>query len=109
MNGKSKDTSGIYILEIHGKLIMGLGDINLRNAVKRLLKEGHQKIVISLKHVKLLDSAGIGELVACMRSAMEKGAEIKLAEPSHKVRDILTRFPQNFEIFDSVDAATASF
>lgn len=105
----SREREQIRILEIHGQLILGLGDVVLRKAVEKLLKEERKKIIVHLKNVKYLDSAGIGELIACTRSAHEQGAEIKLAEPPRRIREILMRFSQVFDIFDTEKEAIDSF
>ena len=54
--------------------------------------------------VRTLDSAGIGELVACYKRAKEKDGTVKLLNPSGKVFDLLqlTKLEEVFELCDRV-------
>ena len=58
-----------------------------------------------------MDSAGLGELVACHKRANANGGNIKILRPSGKVADLLslTKITEIFEIFDDEGEALASF
>ena len=77
------------MVDISGKITIGEGDIVLREKVDELLDEGQTQIVLNLEKVTYMDSAGIGELVACYKRAKEKGGTVKLLDPSGKVLDLL--------------------
>ena len=58
-----------------------------------------------------VDSAGIGELVACYKRAIEAKGVIKLVNPASKVQDLLalTKLDEYFETYPSEAEALASF
>jgi anti-sigma B factor antagonist len=101
----------VSVVDLSGKITIGEGDVVLRDKVLELLDGGHSKILLSLERVSYMDSAGIGELVACFKKAREKGGTVKLLKPSGKVEDLLqlTKLWEVFEIFDEEQPAVASF
>ena len=101
----------VSVVDLSGKITIGEGDVVLRDKVLELLDGGHSKILLSLEKVSYMDSAGIGELVACFKKAREKGGTVKLLKPSGKVEDLLqlTKLWEVFEIFDEEKAAVDSF
>jgi anti-sigma B factor antagonist len=101
----------VSVVDLSGKITIGEGDVVLRDKILELLDGGHSKILLSLEKVSYMDSAGIGELVACFKKAREKGGTVKLLKPSGKVEDLLqlTKLWEVFEIFDEEKAAVESF
>lgn len=101
----------VTVVDLSGKITIGEGDIKLRESVHSLLDEGRKNIVLNLGGVSYMDSAGIGELVACYKRAAEKGAGLKLLNPNGKVQDllILTKLQEIFDIFRDEREALASF
>jgi len=111
MKSSVRQDGRVAVVDLSGKITIGDGDLKLRQAVNSLLEEGRKSIVLNLSNVSYMDSAGIGELVACFKRAVEKGAKIKLVNPSGKVQDllILTRLQEIFEIFRDEREALSSF
>ena len=60
-----REVGSVSVLDLSGKITIGEGDSLLREQVHNLLEAGHSKIVLNLEAVSYMDSAGIGELVAC--------------------------------------------
>jgi anti-sigma B factor antagonist len=83
----------------------------LRDRVVELLDKGSHAIVLNLEKVTYMDSAGIGELVACYKRAKEKGGTVKLLNPSGKVLDLLTltKLEEVFETYRQEQEAVGSF
>jgi anti-sigma B factor antagonist len=101
----------VTVVDLSGKVTIGEGDIKLRQAVGALLDEGRKHVVLNLGGVSYMDSAGIGELVACYKRAAEKGASVKLLNPNGKVQDllILTKLQEIFDIYQDEREALTSF
>ena len=85
MHLEVRQSGNVVILDLKGKLTAGFGDQLLREAVDELLAEDKRHIVINLSEVAFLDSAGVGELVAGLRTARRFGAELKLLKVGEKV------------------------
>lgn len=101
----------VSVVDLSGKITIGEGDVVLRETVETLLKEGRSKIVLNLARISYMDSAGIGELVACYKRSREKGGQLKLLNPSGKVYDLLqlTKLEEIFESFRDEGEAIQSF
>jgi anti-anti-sigma factor len=102
--------SNAKILEISGKITIGKGDVEIRDAVQLALAEGHRNVVLVMEGVTALDSAGVGELVAAHTSVKNRGGALKLARLSHKVASVLqaTRLVGILDVYESEQEALAS-
>jgi anti-sigma B factor antagonist len=101
----------ITILDLEGRLVLYEGDLDLRQYVDRLVQEGRVKIVLDMRNVSRLDSAGIGMLVSKYLTAKRAGGCIKLLHLTNRgshVMDI-TKLSSVFEIFEEEDEAIRSF
>ena len=101
----------VTILQLIGRLELEDGDAMLRDAVNALVAAGHVKIVLDLKEVTRLDSAGIGMLVSKLLTARRGGGNLRLLNPTARTSHLMeiTKLTTIFEIFESEDAAVASF
>ncbi len=111
MKANVRSQGSVTVVDISGKITIGGGDIKLRDTIGSLLDEDKKNLLLNLSGVSYMDSAGIGELVACYKRAAEKGARVKLLNPSGKVQDllVLTRLQEIFEIFRDERDALVSF
>ena len=101
----------VIIVDLDGRLVGGVGDELLREVVNELLAEGWKKIVLNLKAVTVLDSSGIGELVAGWKLAHRFDAEVKLLRPRPQIERTLkmTQILPLLEVFDEDQGAVNSF
>ena len=76
-----RDVGDVKIIELHGKITIGAGDLQMREAIHAAVNGGATKILVDMKDVTTIDSSGVGELVGCYTTATHKGAKLKLAEP----------------------------
>lgn len=111
MNIDRRYEEGVAILDLNGKLVIGEGDVKLREEVVDLLQKGERKILLNLKGVKTMDSSGLGELIRCKASAGSVDSVIKLVHVEDKVEEVLemTRLIGVFDNFDNEIDAIASF
>ena len=110
MHVEIRKTGEVVIADLSGKLTAGLGDQILRDTLDELLAEGWKKILLNLSGVSFMDSAGVGELVAGLRTAQRLGAAVKLLNVSPRVQSTLyiARLLPIFELYgDEAEALTA--
>jgi anti-sigma B factor antagonist len=107
----TREREGVKILDLKGKITIGVGDVELRRAVQEQLNAGSSKILINLKEVSTIDSSGVGELVSTYTTVTNRGGKLKLENLPPKVADILqiTQLITVFETFDDEDEAIWSF
>ncbi len=111
MKYSDRQIGDVTVLDIKGKITIGLGDIALRDAVMGALNHGATKLLINLKEVTTIDSSGVGELVSAYTTVTNRGGKLKLSNLPAKVSDILqiTQLITVFEVFDNEAEALASF
>ena len=111
MHVEVRQTKDVVILDLKGRLTAGLGDQILREAIDELLAEGRRRILLNLSEVAFLDSAGVGELVAGLRTARRFGADLKLLNVGDRVYSTLdmARLLPTFETYKDEAEAVKSF
>lgn len=111
MKATVRQIGKVSVLDVSGKITIGEGDVILRERVTELLEGGHKNLLLNLEKVGYMDSAGIGELVACYKRAKEKSGTVKLLNPSGKVYDLLqlTKLEEVFETYRDEKEALVSF
>ena len=85
--------------------------MTLRNLVRELPNNGKKKIILNLRDVSFMDSAGMGELVRSLTTVRTQGGDLKLLNVPKRVRDLLqiTKLLSIFDVKDDEAAAVASF
>jgi anti-sigma B factor antagonist len=101
----------VTILDLQGKILIGEGDDQLREAVTKLADSGKTKILLNLAEVPYVDSAGLGEIVRCYTTVSKKGGKLKLLNLTKKIQDLLaiTKLLTVFETYDAEEEAVKSF
>lgn len=106
-----RETNGVTILTLTGRVVLGDESNHLRTKLKALLAAGKKKMVLDLAEVKYIDSAGLGTLVAGYTSAQGQGSSVKLANLTKKFDEQLhiTKLVTVFDVYGTVDEAVKSF
>ena len=117
---KEKELQGIILLEVSGRLVLGQESMDFRGKIKEVLEKSdwikerwgwETRIVLDFGKLGFVDSAGLGAVIAARVSCAQRGAGIKLANLTKKMRDALTitKLVTVFDVYDSVLAAVNSF
>jgi anti-anti-sigma factor len=106
-----RETNGIYLLALSGRLVLGEESSGVRTTIENLLSAGASKIVVNLEHVQYVDSAGLGALIEAHRKTKEKGGRLLLSNlrPNFRHALELARLLPIFETSPNEAAAVASF
>jgi anti-sigma B factor antagonist len=107
----SREVAGVNILDLSGRITLGEGSVQIRDAVRGLISKGSKKILLNLGDVNYIDSSGLGELVSAFTTAKNQQADVKLLKLTKKVHDLLqlTKLYTVFDIKDDEASAIASF
>ena len=107
----TRQVDGVTILDISGRITLGEGSVQLRDAVRGLLAKGQKHILLNLGDVSYIDSSGIGELVSAFTTVKNQGGELKLLNLTKKVHDLLqiTKLYTVFDVKDDEATAISSF
>jgi anti-sigma B factor antagonist len=117
---KENELRGIIVLELSGRLVLGQESMDFRGKIKEVLDKSdwikerwgwNTRIILDLRDLSFIDSAGLGALVSVRASAANRGAGIKLANLTKKIHDALsiTKLVTVFDVYDSVEAAVNAY
>lgn len=101
----------VVIVDTIGELRLGEGTNVLRQVVNETVEQGYKNILLNLRDVRHIDSAGVGELMSCYTSVRNRGGQLKLMNLSKNVHNLLqiTKLYTIFEVEDDEPTAVASF
>jgi anti-sigma B factor antagonist len=108
---EEKRHGDVVVLSLKGNLLGEPETSKLREAVYVLLKENKKQIVLDLRNVKVINSMGLGSLVASLVSVRKKGGDVLLSRPSDKVEAVIviTHLVKVFRIYETVERALEGF
>ena len=102
----------ISVLTFTGKMTIDVGDLMLREMFGELLNGGNRFFVFDLRGLTALDSAGLGEIIAChiILRESEGSVRIVLDEPS-RIGEFFSaaQLHRVFEMFADHRSAMAGF
>ncbi len=107
----SRQVGDVTVLDLAGRITLGEGSSTMRDALKEVLAQGHNKILLNLSEVSYIDSSGIGELVSAFTTVTNQGGQLKLNGLNKRVKDLLqiTKLYTVFEVFDEESTAMRSY
>ena len=108
----TREVEDVTVIDvIRASIYLGESYLDLKDAVKGMLGENKRNFLLNLAQVQIMDSSGLGDLIACRTTARNHGTDLKLLNPTPKVRDLLTvtRLSGVFEIFIDEEVALKSF
>jgi anti-sigma B factor antagonist len=106
-----RHSGNVAIVDLSGRITLGEGSGLLRSTIKDLVAAGQTKILLNLKDVTYIDSAGLGEMVGSYATITNLGGEIKLLNVQSKVVDLLqiTKLFTVFATYTDEDEALRGF
>lgn len=111
MDIKERVVGGVSILDLSGKIVLGEGDVQVKERIKDLLSDGQRRILLNLANVNYIDSAGLGTLIGSYTTVKRDGGSLKLVNLTKRIQDLLaiTKLITVFETFDNEAEALASY
>ena len=107
----SREVDGVTVLDLSGRITLGEGSVQIRDAIRDLISKGQKSILLNLGDVNYIDSSGLSELVSAFTTSKNQGADLKLLHLTKKVHDLLqlTKLYTVFDVKDDEASAIASF
>lgn len=108
---KEKRHGDVVVISLKGNFLGEPETSKLREKVYALLEENRKHVVIDLGGVKVLNSMGLGALLASVVSVRKKGGDVCLARLSERVEAVIaiTHLMKVFRIYETVERAVKSF
>lgn len=100
----------VTILDMQGRLVLDETEF-FRRRIDELVRQNRLQILLNLKGVTYIDSAGVGMMVGKYLSVRRLGGDIKLLHLSPRSYRVMTitKLLTVFEAFDSEEQAIAAF
>ena len=107
----SGEVDGMTVVWLDGRIVLGEETGALRDLVKDLMAQGKKKLILNMNNVTLIDSAGLGALVAAYTSTKSGGASLRLCHLGAKFNELLqiTKLITLFDVYNTQADAIKSF
>lgn len=101
----------VTILDLAGRLVLDRGDATFRERVTDLVARGRTRLIVNMRDVTYIDSAGVGVMVAKMLSVRRAGGDMKLLHLTARSNRVMTitKLLTVFEAFEDEVEAVRSF
>lgn len=95
------------VIDIIGELTVGSEKERLLDVVRKNIEAGRRLLVVNMSQCRRVDSAGIGELVACLVTAARHDATLRLSNVPPQIYGIMkiTNVLKSFDVFETEQAA----
>jgi anti-sigma B factor antagonist len=107
-----KELKRIALLEVQGRVDSTTAS-ELGAALNKTIEDGKNRIVLDLREVEYMSSAGLREMVSALKRVQNIAGtgDLRLASPSDRVREVLelAGLDEIFKIFDTQVDAVGSF
>lgn len=102
--------SQVALVEVSGR-IDSMNANQFGEALNGAIDDGLIHIVLDLSSVDFMSSAGLRELVNAFKKAKKASGDVRLAQPSDRVREVLEMagLDSIFRIFESRSEAVGSY
>jgi anti-sigma B factor antagonist len=107
-----RENEGIVILDLAGKLVMGVGDIALTGCVRSLFEDQNRQLILNLAGTSEIDTSGMGALLILAEEYRNAGGKMVLYNIAHSHGKVyeMARLETAIEIYrDELDAINSFF
>ncbi len=103
-------TGSIGVLRLVGPLDL-LSAAGLRQQIARAVTDGLHRLVVDLAEVPLVDSSGLGALIAGLKTARVAGGDLRIARPTAQARGVLELLGLDrvLRLYPTVEEAMAGY
>ncbi len=112
MNVNIRQRDGVIILDIQGRII-GPDSLDLKRIIDEQIasSEGEPKLLLNLAKVPMMDSSGLGVVVAAYTSVRRQNGRVALLHLSKSTKQliVMAKLIMIFDTYDDEDEAVASF
>ena len=105
-----KHHNGVHILEVQGEITFENAD-EFREKIDSLCDENKAFIVVDLRDLKYMSSAGMGVLVHGLKKTRQLKGDLRISNLNSKMRRVfmITQFTHHFQVFKNTQEAAESF
>ena len=101
----------VSVVDLSGRITLADEFDLFRDTIRALVNDGHRNVLLNLKDVEYVDSAGLGAIVSCYATLANLGGSLKLLSPQTRVGSMLqvTRLYTLLVVYNDEAEAIRSF
>ena len=106
-----RQAGDVTVLVLAGQMVLDDGDLVFGKRIRDLVDRGFARVVLDLGGVTYIDSAGVGMLVAKLKTLKDKGGDMRLLHLNRRAESLfgMLKLLVVFETFQDEAAAVRSF
>src|SRR5512136_363921 len=110
MEISTKDMKRVSLVTVSGRVDSATAP-DFEKVLQSFIQANRCQIVVDLKAVDYMSSAGLRGLVSALKASKSGGGDLRLAQPSSRVREVLELAGLNaiFVVYDDIVGAVGSF
>jgi anti-anti-sigma factor len=110
MDIATQDYDKVSVMAVSGRVDSATAP-DLENALKQLVDAEKNQIVLDLKNVEYMSSAGLRAMVSTLKAVKRVNGDLRLANPSPRVEEVLrlAGLTSIFSVHRTRDEAVSSF
>ncbi len=99
------------MVSLDGQLLGEPESSGVRKEIYALLERGMKKVVLDLKKVTMMNSSGLGTIIAVLSSVKGKGGELRIANVGKHVGGllVLTKLVKVIKVYETVGRALDNY
>ncbi len=101
------EKNGVQILKLRGKILGGPEAGTINDKIHESISRGQIKIIIDMQDLELMNSSGLGILIAAITTLKNNNGKMALIHVPERIAHLLkiTKLTNVFKLFDSVEQA----
>jgi anti-sigma B factor antagonist len=110
MEISTEEVNSVAVLSVSGRVDSATAP-DLENGLKKFVEADKTQIVLDLKNVEYMSSAGLRAMVSTLKAVKRVNGDLRLASPSPRVEEVLrlAGLTSIFSIHATREEAVASF
>ena len=111
LNIHERRIGNVTVLDMDGNIRISGNNVALLKAIRSLVDEGRNQIVLNLARVTYIDSSGLGELISSHVTLTNRGGQIKLLNLTQRLQELMTitKLLPIFDVYGNEPEALDSF
>ena len=111
LNIHERRIGNVTVLDMDGNIRISGNNVALQKAIRSLVDEGRNQIVLNLARVTYIDSSGLGELISSHVTLTNRGGQIKLLNLTQRLQELMTitKLLPIFDVYGNEPEAVDSF
>ena len=104
---KSYKIDSIVVIELEGSIIGSPEFVEINQNLTQYIEEGYLKFVIDLSKVNIINSSGLGILIAGLTTIKKNHGSLKVAGTNNQIQQLfkVTKLDTVFELNDTLEIA----